>query len=150
MANDVAEIVREVFNLAVDRTRSLGDLAAAGAYEFVNPHITSDHFPPDSGETVGDAVLVCLGRAAKSPEVLEVLERLELRSGIMFELATFGVQHSTQQRRFSIVALGSVWRDSRSNPRVGCLGGNAEYRGFNLGMYDGRWGETCRFLAFPK
>ena len=91
-----------------------------------------------------------LGRDATTEEVLAEMERLGLRPALYEELLVFCRQNPDEQRKFPVVALGSVWVGSDGCRGVAYLDGDGVERDLYLYWGGGRWVGDCRFLAVSK
>ena len=140
-----------VFKVTVNYDLSVEFLVANGKYSWVNNDITSKNFPTTrKGEVTLSLELVHLNQVLTSEEVLKELDKRGLRPAELHELLSFGAQYPEEQRKYPIVALGSVWQhwhDYRYVPYLRWLGGG---RVLSLGWIGRRWGEGCRFVAVSK
>ena len=130
--------------------RTIERLVRAGKYNFANGNITSQNFPTTrEGVVQLKAVLVHFNRFIKSDDAVAELDKLKLRAGEIHELLAFGEQHPDEQRKYPILALGSIVKfgDYRYFPY---LSGWSGRRKANLGWWGGRCRDSCRFLAFRK
>lgn len=142
------------YPLAIDYGQDLATMVQAGNYDYAHPDITDRNFPvgapAPAGEAKVEAVLVHFDRSMSSQQVLDELGRRGLRPATMVELLAFGAQHPDSQRRFPIVALGSVWASRGGYRYVGCLWESPGCRELGLAWFDRGWGAFCRFLAVRK
>ena len=93
---------------------------------------------------------VNMGRDASTEEVLEEMDRLNLRPALYEELLSFGAKNPDEQRKFPVVALGSVCRRSNGILYVAYLYGGDSERGLGLSGVGSKWYGGCRFLAVRK
>jgi hypothetical protein len=163
------------YRITVDWTRSLAEMIAAGRYDSSNSAITEGHFPLPSpenvseqsrhprrgayrtpGEFTDDGAVevepVHLNRLMKTEEVLAELDRRGLRPATLPELLAFGEKHPDVQRKFPVVALGSVWAGPSGYRCVPCLSGYSGDRSLDLDWDEpgDEWGGNYRFLAVRK
>lgn len=93
---------------------------------------------------------VHLGRDASTDDVLAKMDRQGLRPALYGELLAFGAKYLDEQRKFPIVALGSVCRFSGGGLYVACLDGFGSGCGLRLLGVGHDWYGSCRFLAVRK
>lgn len=153
MAELIVDNTAEVFQVVVDYGRMIADMIASGHYDWVNPDITQDHFPPitigGEGTIELKAELIHFGKTMSTDNVLIDLDRRGYRPATLSELLAFGAKYPEKQREFPVVALGSVWTNSDGNRYVPCLYEDDSERGLSLDWYDVVW-DDYRFLAFRK
>ena len=140
------------FHSIVNYDRSVALGIQAGNYNWINDYITDKNFPPEKGESGTKEIsfeLVHLNKVVSSEQALQELESRNLRPATLRELLAFGEKYPDEQRKYSIVALGSVGRywDGRGVP---CLYGGGRERRLSLARYGGGWYSDCRFLAVRK
>ena len=140
-----------VFNLTVDFNRSVEDGIKAGKYDWKSDGITSEHF--SSQETGMAEVAVELFHFSKDMEtegVLKEMEKKGYRPATLKELLAFGEKYPDLQRKFPIIAFGSVWQVPRGDRCCACLDGYASTRALFLGWVVDGWRGDCRFAAVRK
>ncbi len=141
----------EVLNVTVDYDRSVASGIKAGKYDWSNSDITDDHYPNSgSGKSDVEIILVHYGKDMSTKNVLKDFDKRNLRPATLQELLAIGEQFPDKQREFPIIALGSVWRNSRGNRYVPCLIGSGSYRGLDLYWIVSDWHDICRFAAVRK
>lgn len=144
----VSEQKDEVFPTKVNYDLSVESLVAQGEYDWANSGINSKHFQTaKKGEAALNLELVHLNQVLTSEEAIAELKKRGLRHAEPHELLSFGVQYPEEQRKYPIVALGSVWQDWLGGRSVAYLRSCADGRSLNLACFDGRWSVRCRFLA---
>ena len=89
---------------------------------------------------------VHMDRDASTDEVLAEMDRLGLRPALYEELLGFAKKYPNEQRKYSIVALGSG-TDVRGGPGVACLWGDGDGRGLGLRWLGHGWLGHYRFLV---
>jgi hypothetical protein len=142
---------RESFPLKVNYDLSVEDAVAAGDYQAVNAAITSNNFPRTrKGQAESEIVLVRFEHRMSSPEVIHALDEEGLRAAELPELLAFGATYPEVQRKFSIVGMGSVWRDRKGYGNVPCLYTASEGRYLDLHWWDDGWYTYSRFAALRK
>lgn len=100
-----------IFPTKVNYDLSMESLMAQGNYGWKNSDINSKHFQTArKGEATLNLEVVHLNQQLASEEVIAELKKRGLRPAEIHELLFFGAQYPDEQRKYSIVALGSVWR----------------------------------------
>lgn len=141
----------DVFPLSVNYDLPLTEAIDAGNYAGVNSSITSQNFPPTKhGKTDLEIILVRYDRRMTSEEVLSALDKEGLRPVELPEFLAFGAEYPELQRQFSIVGLGSVWKDRKGYRNVPCLYEASEARYLDLHWWDDGWYSFSRFAAIRK
>lgn len=138
-----------IFPVTVDHTLSRKEMISAGSYDSVNSDITEKHFARDKkeGKEKVDPELIHLDKQMSSEAVLAELKHRGYRPATLSELLAFGSTYKNEQRKYPIVALGSVWRYWSGDRRVPCLWGDAGRRGLGLDWFGLDWSGHCRCLA---
>ncbi len=141
----------DIYTLTINYSRSVEDGVKAGKYDWSNSDITSSHFSSDEVGTKEVSIeLIHFGRNMETNEVLSELDKMELRPATLKELLAFGEKYPNLQRKFPIIALGSVWQYPDGNRRCAHLGGRDSERNLNLRWLVRRWNDHCRFAAVRK
>jgi hypothetical protein len=141
-------LVGFIFPLKVNYDLSVESLVAHGKYDWKDEHITSKDFPTTrKGEVVLETELVHFDKVTTYEEVIAELKRRELRPAELHELLTFGATYPKEQRKYSIVALGTVRQYWDSERDAVYLSRGGDGRSLILIYFGIRWGERCRFLA---
>jgi hypothetical protein len=135
------------FTLTVNYSLTLMQMIAAGHYDWVNSDITPKRFPAHGhGKLELIAELVHFDRNISSDDAVAELERRGLRPATITELLAFGAAQPKKQRKFPIVALGSV-AELGGERDVPYLYGGAASRRLGLHWRSVDWrGDSC-FLA---
>ena len=150
----IANLVRgavSAFTVTVDYGKRLSAMIKAGKYDWVNSDITEKNFPPTREEGVQPVTLelIHFDRAISSEDALAELDTMGFRPANLEELLAFGAKYSEEQRKYPIVALGSVWR--RLGDRyVPILWDDSNGRRLRLRWFAGAWYSGYRFLAVRK
>lgn len=136
--------------ITVDYSLSLEQMIALGQYDSKNDDITAERFPV-KGEGKKEVVveLVKYEENMSSDEVLADLDSKGLRPATHEELLAFGTAFPELQRKFPIVALGSV-AEVYGLRYVLYLDGDDSRRRLGLGWFDDVWYAGYRFLAVRK
>lgn len=127
-------------------------------FDWVHPEFASVKFEPidicrdiptDTREV--EFVYVRLDCDASDAEVLAEHERQAVRPAIFPELLAFAAKYPDEQRKFPIVARGSV-AVLGGDRRVACLRSDGRERGLGLRWLGAGvgWGRSYRFLAVRK
>ena len=136
-----------IFPTKVNYDLSVESLVANGKYDWKNENITNKNFPTTKkGEVSLNMELVHFNQTLTSEEVIADLKKRGFRPAELHELLSFGIQYPEEQRKYPIVALGSVWRWDVGR-RVPYLDGDGGKRDLNLDYFDSLWVGYCRFLA---
>jgi hypothetical protein len=151
VVSSAAAAPRESFPIAVNYDLALPDAIDAGSYQGVNAALTGQNFPSSKhGQANLEVVLVRYDRRMTSEEVLAELDRAGLRPADLPEFLAFGATYPDIQRRFSVVGLGSVWKDRKGYRNVPCLYTASEGRYVDLHWWDDGWYSYSRFAAIRK
>lgn len=140
----------ESITLSVDYGRSLDQMIAAGNYEWKNNDITAKKFPVQ-GEGIEqfEAKIFHFDRTMSSEAVVEAIKAAGFEPGKIEHLLSFGEKYPEEQRKYPIIALGSVAEvdGGRIVPYLRVFG---RERSLYLFWWDDDWGGRCRFLAVRK
>ena len=82
--------------------------------------------------------------------IIEEMDSWFCRPATLMELLALGATHPELQREFRVVALGSIWRDSRGICLVPFLGVHGVMRKSYLNPFDCDWDANFRFLGVRK
>jgi len=147
----VATIDTNIFRLTVD-DKSLEQMIADGHYDWTNDDITVKRFL-----LRGHGVVEVEQKLFHFDEE-EDIESDEAKWRIgedgwevarIEDLLAFGGKHPDEQRKYPIIALGSVARVD-GHHFVAYLGRDDTKRYLDLGWWGRRWDRSCRFLAVRK
>lgn len=139
-----------VLRFTVDYSLTLEEMIALGQYDWKNDDITAGRFPvkgKGKKEVVGE--LVKYESTMSSEAVLADLDKNGLRPATIEELLAFGAAFPELQRKFPIVALGSI-AEVDGGRGMACLGRGDSKRYLRLRWFDRGWFAHCRFLAVRK
>ncbi len=144
----------DIFRVVVDYTKTLVWMINNGCYGWVNSNITQEHFPPVDSEGKDnqgfEVFLLSFDKGMTSEQILAEMEKQNLRPARIEELLALGAAHQYLQRRFSIVALGSVWQESDAERSVPFLTWAGRERYLTVVSFDPSWSEGIRFAAVRK
>jgi len=154
IANAIADKARkpgETFPVSVNYDLPLAEAIDAGNYQGVNSSITVQNFPSTRhGRVELEILLVRYDCRMTSEEVLGELDKEGLRPAELPEFLAFGAEYPEVQRQFSVVGLGSVWKDRKGYRNVPCLYEASEARYLDLHWWDDGWYSFSRFAALRK
>ena len=95
-------------------------------------------------------MLVRFEQRMTSEDVLRKLGDEGLRAAELPEFLAFGAAYPDVQRKFSVVCLGSVWKDRKGARNVASLYTASEGRYLDLHWWDDGWYSYSRFAALCK
>ena len=147
---ETAATIGSIFRVLVNYDLRLDAAIRNGKYDWKNDDITEKNFPTNRRETAElDIVLVHLNRDISSEDAIKELDKLGLRPAELPELLAFGAKYPDEQRKYPIVALGSVWR--RLGGRVvPYLWGGGDRRYLSLNWFGFGWDAYYRFAGVRK
>ena len=137
--------------LSVDYSCSLEKMIAAGQYDWTNSDITAKRFPVQGvGIVQYEAKLFHFDRSTASQDNVDAIKADDPANpwepGKIEHLLSFGEKYPEEQRKYPIVALGSV-ASVYGFRFVPCLGRSVAERGLRLDWWYYDWDGRCRFLA---
>lgn len=98
------------FTVTVNYGRSLRNSVKAGKYDWSNRHITAERFPSKRTGTANvEIILVKFENKMGFDDSVREIDNRGLRPVELPELLAFGGKYPNVQKRFPVVALGSVW-----------------------------------------
>ena len=140
--------------LSVDYSQSLEQMIAEGNYDWKNSDITAKRFPVvGNGIEQFEAKLFHFDRNTVSQDNVDAIKADDPANpwepGKIEHLLAFGAKYPEEQRKYSVIALGSVARvgGGRDVPCLRRLGAGRDLDLFWLGY---GWNGYCRFLAVRK
>lgn len=144
----VVSFITNTYKQVVDYDLSIPDLLKAGKYDDTNSNITDENFlSAESGKKEVEFGMYHFGKVMDSSEdVIAEMKKDGYRPATMKELLSFGKKNKNLQKKFPIIALGSV-AELGSNRRVGALYGRGCRRYAFLSYFDFDWHDDYRFLA---
>ena len=144
------EAISNLFKIAVNYCMSLKDMVSAGKYDEANSDINDKNFPIEKhGHEEIESQLIHFDRNISSEDAIKELDKMDLRPANLAELLAFGAKYPDEQRKFPIVALGSVWRPVHAR-YVAYLWSGSGSRELGLSWFDDDWHANYRFLAVRK
>lgn len=131
----------------LDYSLLLDEMVQLGKYDWTIDRITAERFPlAGEGQWEVEYELVHLNRNISSDNAETEIKKRGLEPAKIEELLAFGAKYPELQRRFPIVALGSVTLVA-GNRYVACLYRVVARRSLRLFFWDDDWRAVYRFLA---
>jgi hypothetical protein len=150
----LGKLVPDVIILPIDYTKSLEQMIVAGNYDWKNDELTAKRFP-----IVGEGVVEYefryfhFNRNVSSETAVDLIKKEDSENpwepAKTEHLLAFGEKFPEEQRKFPIVALGSVG-EVRGIRCVPVLNEGGSGRDLYLDWWGGVWDGRCRFLAVRK
>lgn len=150
----LGKLVPDVIILPIDYAKSLEQMIANGRYDWKNDELTAKRFP-----IVGEGIVeyefryIHPNRKVSSENAVYLIKKEDSENpwepAKTEHLLAYGEAFPEEQRKFPIVALGSVG-EVRGDRHVPCLDKGGSERGLNLGWWGGGWNDDCRFLAVRR
>lgn len=157
IAKMIVGTIGDVYHVVIDRSRSFLDRIKAGNYGWVNPDITADNFTIEILNERVEKDLVLFNpfvdgecSSISSEDAVKEMDKQGLRLATAEEIFAFGEKFPDKQRKYGIVALGSVWCGPDGYRRVLVLDRDGSNRELYLRDWGGDWSSGCRFLAVGK
>ena len=142
---------KATYRVAVSYQLGLAEMVKRGKYDWVSSGITPENFPLNGkGEVAAELVLVHFDKYVTSEQARARMKDQGLEPARIEHLLALGETNPELQRKFPIVALGSVVVFADGGRLVPCLSGDADERRLHLSGESGDWNDGCRFLAFRK
>ncbi len=147
----VVSYIVAVFTVMVDETVSVEDAVKTGKFDCSNDNITSVNFPkPTNGQKLDkEVVFFHFNKSMSSESVIAEMDKAGYKPANIWELIGLAVKEPDLQRKFQIIALGSVRKLDGYN-RVPYLCGDSSERDLLLEYFDRGWLDCYRFLAVSK
>lgn len=147
-------LVPELIILTVDYGLTLEQMIAVGNYDWKNDDLTDKRFPiKGDGVQEFEACLIHPNRSISSEDCIQLIKDTDKTNpwepAQTEHLLAFGAKYPEEQRKFPIIALGSVG-EVDGNRGVPCLDEDGSKRGLHLPWFGGGWRARCRFLAVRK
>ena len=142
----------ETCRVTVGIHKSLEEAIEAGHYGYCSPDITSEHFPFSGNKQKKDIEITLIHRDKLEQSKLLIDEFVasgEYRNITMEETLALGAQHPELQRKFPIIALGTVVRIDGCR-RALILHEYSGKRKLILDWSDDTWVQDCRFAFVRK
>ncbi len=144
----------EEIMLTIDYSLSLKEMIKAGNYHRSHHDITEKNFPLDAGllgkKVTVPAKLFHFNKIIKSKNVISKMKKKLYRPATLPELLTLVKLRDESEKRFPIVALGSIWNRSDNNRFVPVLYPDGMWWELRLSWFGLVWNDCYRFLAVCK
>ncbi|MFH1036815.1 MAG: hypothetical protein V1756_02030 [Patescibacteria group bacterium] len=142
---------RPAYSLVVDYDKPVEEMIKSGLYDVLDGDITSKRFPTKRvGKTEIAVKLVHFNRPISNDEAIKELNLMGYRPAKFYELLAFGEKYPEIQRKFPIIAPGSVWRRSDGRRYIPYLDSIGSKRGLFLVWFGRFWVKCVRFAAVRK
>ncbi len=133
--------------LTVPYSRSIADSLIAGKYDWTNDSITDEKFGDKlTGTKDVETKMYHFGIDISSENAIAKMNAEGFRPATMKELLAYGEKNPEEQRKYPVVALGSVAEVSLDR-HVGVLDGYGSGRVAGLYSWGDGWSGYYRFLA---
>ena len=144
--------VSDTYPIFVDYEGSVDAGVEAGYYDWAGSDITFENFPTKRNGTAEiEMKLIHFNLTISTDKVLRKIENAGYRPAELQELLVFGEKYPEIQRKFQIIALGSVCRDENcSLGVVPVLHTTNSKRRLDIHWFRQLWDETYRFAAVRK
>lgn len=157
VAQKKPSVLTDEFTLTIDYNKTLEEMVAAGNYDVISDFITFEHFPIPI-DMIGRTIrayprLFYFSVNTKSNDAIKVMAQAGYRPATLAELLALGAADPNAQTKFTIHALGSIWRSgSKKNPHffAPCLCLFEGDRSLCCTDYDFTWPAGDRFLGIRK
>jgi len=133
-----------------DVDKSLSYRIESAKFDWYNDEITEESFPKGFPDYIAGQRLLKLykcGGDCNSEYVLQLMRADKSRPATIRELLLFAEKYPHEQRKYDIVALGSISRDSPLPPKVAYLDILDHKRRLRWDLWEGYWPSDTRFLA---
>jgi hypothetical protein len=149
--NDPTQTLTDQLHLTVDYGQSLQQMIAAGHYDWTNPDITAKWFPiKGAGIVPVETRLFQFDRYLPSEAAVAAITTVDAKNpwerATIEHLLVFGASNPDKQRRYPIVALGSV-AEVNGRRYVPYLDGSDAGRYLGIAWWDSDWDDVFRCLA---
>ena len=142
---------KATYRVAVSYQLGLAEMVKRGKYDWVSRGITPENFPLNGkGEVAAELVLVHFDKYVTSEQARARMKDQGLEPARIEHLLALGETNPELQRKFPIVALGSVVVFADGGRSVPYLDGGADERSLHLLVESNDWRDDYRFLAFRK
>lgn len=143
--------VENIFRLLVNYDLKVEAMVKEGKYDWKNNDINAKNFPTErAGQCEIELKLFHFNKAMTSEDVIKEMDKQGYRPAELSELLALGAKHPDEQRKYPIIALGSVWRYWYGSRGVAYLRLDDSGRELRLYCFDDGWHEDCRFAAVRK
>ena len=139
------------YPVTVNYDLSVEDAVKLGLYDWANSDIAGKNFPTKrTGKVEVVVELIHLNKVISTKDALREHDMMGYRPAELHELLVFGEKYPDVQRKFPIVALGSVWQSRSGDRSVPYLDGDGSERILLLYWFEIDWRGIYRFAAVRK
>lgn len=157
LAKQIAELimadslgVSKTYQVIVDYSKSMAKMISLGNYDWASEGLTQGFFPikKGTGSHKVKLVLVHFDKSSSTNDILAYLDAMALTPASIEHLLAFGEQYPEIQKKFRIIALGSVYDvQCHHYPTLNYVLGNRRLDA--TWDQEGFW-RDCRFLAVQE
>lgn len=148
----VVSFITHTFMVMVDETQTVEEAVKAGKFNWSDDDIVSANFskPANGQKSEKEIVLFHFDKGMSSEAVIAAMDKAGYRPATILDILGLAVKEPDLQRKFPIVALGSVCGLAGVR-RVAGLCGCARGSGLSLNYFDDVWHRgNYRFAAVRK
>jgi hypothetical protein len=147
----VVSYIVATFTVTVDETVSVEDTVKTGKFDWSNDNITSKNFPKitDGQKSDREVTIFHFNKTVYSESVIAEMDKAGYRPANIWDLIGLAIKEPDLQRKFPIVAFGSVC-GLGGDRRVPFLYEFSSECSLNLDYFGNGWGGNVRFLAVRK
>lgn len=151
VVTEVVNFIVCTFMILVDETLSVEEAVEAGNFGWSDENIVSKNFPkPANGKkSEKEVVLFHFNKSMSSEAAIAEMDKVGYRPATIWELLGLAVKEPDLQRKFPIIALGSVC-ELCGIRHVAFLYEEPDFRGLGLDRFGGGWGDGGRFAGVRK
>ena len=148
----VVSFITHTFTVMSDEAHPVEDTVIIGKFDVNNNDINSENFPlaKDGKWTRKEISIFHFGKTMSSEEVIAEMDKEGYKPATIWDLLGLAIRKPDLQRKFSIVALGSVCKDCVGDRDVPCLYEDSGDRRLSLRHFHGDWVDDYRFAGVRK
>lgn len=157
MTNAQSRYIVSTLLLVVNYSRSIEDSVKAGCYNRTATDITDVNFPStETGEREVETAMFQFGCTMSSKAIEAEMDKVGYRPATMKELLAYGEKNPNEQRKSSIIGLGSVAKPRNHRvvgslvSDVGSLVSDVDWRLADLECCGFDWSGLSCFLGVRK
>jgi hypothetical protein len=152
--NKTSNINTEEIKLTVNSDKTIEQAIEDGNYYWKNSDITVEHFPvtqkPTQKKTEVIAKIFHFNCNMNHVDIALEMDKENYRTADTMELLVLGATYPELQKKFPIIALGSLWHDVYRNYCVPCLFSFNDKRRFYLAWFVKEWNTNFYFLGIRR
>ncbi len=130
-------------------TMNMKDIVTANKYDWTSSDINEKNFPPETLVLGSEPKLYHFNRNIASASAIAQMYKDGYRPGTLGDLLDFGAKNLEEQRKYPIIALGSVALVD-GDRCVACLDMGISLRSLFQNGFGNGWGADHRFLGVRK